>query len=394
MKKQIYLAILFFMPMNYMNGQIQEIADNVLMLKGESGITDSQRMELDTLWKVLKFYRKIEQSETKLNGKAKFGFTGNESDLNNIFRINAGVEIDNGLYPFELDLKSNFQTLIKNGVFEENLSDIDISFDYHPKVGNGLFFETFVFLTRFNNTYLGIDQRYEAGTGIILNLFSTKKLTPKGVDNRDELEKLPEYKIVNDNLWKCFDQCTNIGEFKNYKLNEEQLDYLEQKRYAYDKANKKKYSKWRLALLAAIYHENEKAKLERRMLFNSIDSLFTAEFNATNKLRWELRPTLVYKPDDIFTIKFYPYFKFPLTQRLDIVKFDNNTFDERVDKFYDIQTSIGAKVTKNISVTIRYRYLKDFAPKRKYELNANNEPILILGQQVNRFYNIDFSFGF
>jgi hypothetical protein len=397
MNKHFCLILILFLGTNYAFGQIQEIADKTLILKGESNLTANEKLELDTLWNALKFYRKFEQQETKLNGKAKFGFTGNESDLNNIFKINGGVEIDNGIYPFELDLKSNFQTLIRNGNFQENVSDIDISFDYHSKTGNGLFLESFVFLKRFSNTYLGIDQRYDAGAGIILNLFSTKKLTDKGIKNQKELDKLPEYKLVNGNIWKCYDDaCGKItaSNKSQFKLSDGEIKYLERMRYNYDRANKKKYSKWRLALLAGIYYENEKAKLEQELLFNGVETFFTADFEATNKLRWELRPTLVYKPDDVFTIKIYPYLKYPLTQRLDIVKFNETIQDERVDKFYDIQTSIEAKITKNVAITIKYRYLKDFAPKREYKINANNEPVLIVGQEVNSFYNINFSFGF
>lgn len=195
----------------YSVAQIQSIADKVLMLKGEEGVSASERQELDTLWQALKAYRTFQQKETQLNGRAKFGFTGNESDLNNIFKINAGVDIDQGSYPFELDLSSSFQTVIRNGEFAENVSDIDISFDYHPQVGNGLWLENYAYLKRFNNTYLGIDQRYEAGAGLIFNLYSTGQLTPRGSENAQSLATLPSYKVMEDNLWKCYDNvCQRI----------------------------------------------------------------------------------------------------------------------------------------------------------------------------------------
>ena len=150
-------------------------------------------------------------------------------------------------------------------------------------------------------------------------------------------------------------------------------------------SNIKKYSKLRLALLFGLYYENEKAKLERELLFNSVNTLFTREFNATNKLRWEIRPTFTYRPDDIFTFKFNYYFKLPINTRLDVVAFDEITKDERVDKFHDLQASISAKISKNIAVIIQYRYLKDFAPKREYQVNADNIPILIVGQGKYKF---------
>lgn len=389
-----FILIVLISTSSLLHGQIQDIANNVLLLRAEKSLSDEQRFELDTLWKALDFYRKFEQRETRLNGRAAFGFTGNASDLNQIFKIHAGVSIDKGLYPLELDLKSNYQTVIKNGVFEENVSDIDISMDYHPRVGNGLFLETFVFLKRFNNTYLGIDQRFEAGTGVIFNLYSTENLTPTGAKNRNNLSKLRKYQLVDGSLWKCYHACTNIGSLGKYKLSTDQIQAIDSKRYDYDKANKKKYAKWRIALLVGVYYENEKARLERQILFNEVPTVFNTAFNTTNKLRWELRPTIVYKPDDIFTFRLYPYFKFPLTQVYDIVRYDEQTFDKRLDQFYDIQASMSMRIHRNIAVGIRYRYLRDLAPKRMYLLDANNLPTLIIGQEYNNYYNIDFSFGF
>lgn len=376
--------------------QLQGLTDKTLLLRGRSDLTDIEMSELDTLWTALKFYRSFNEEETKLNGKSTFGFSGNESELNNIFKINAGVQIDKGIYPYELDLKSNFQTLINNGEFQENVSDIDISLDYHPKVGNGLVLETYVFLSRFNNTYLGIEQRYEAGTGFVINFFTTRHLTSTGQSNKRNLDKLPDYKLVQGNVWKCYNEvCHRVsGDQNTFSVTEDEIAFLDDIRYNYDKANKKKYAKLRLALLAGIYYENEKARIEQQLMLNNGDSLYVEEFDATNKLRWELRPTLVLRPTDIFTIKLYPYFKLPLRKWMDVVRFDENTVDERIDMFYDFQASITTKVTENISVNVNYRYLKDFAPKRSYQLDANNQPQLRVGQETNSFYSIDFSFGF
>ena len=41
--------------------QIQDIADKVLILRGEPEISKNEKLELDTLWKALKFYRKFEE---------------------------------------------------------------------------------------------------------------------------------------------------------------------------------------------------------------------------------------------------------------------------------------------------------------------------------------------
>lgn len=377
--------------------QIEQIADKVLLLKGELNVSKAENLRLDTLWKALKFYRTFEKKESMLNGRANFGFTGNESERNNIYKLNAGVVMDHGLYPFELDLKAQFQMLLNNGAFQENISDVDISFDYHVQAGDGLFLENFAVLKRFNNTYLGIDQRYEAGAGVIFNFFSKNNLTDTGTKNHQKLAALPAHNLDAGSIWQFYQTVYEkipIADREPFQLTETDLAYLKEIRYKFDKANKKDYSKIRLALLIGVYYESETAKAERELFFNGQDTLFSIDFAPTNKFRWELRPTFVFRPNDVFTFKFYPYFKLPLTKWYDEVVYDETIADRRVDKFYDFQASIRAKITSKISMGIRYRYFKDFAPKRAYVLNANDEPVLVVGQETNSFYNINFLFGF
>lgn len=373
--------------------QVQPIMDKVLQLKGALKNDSAGLIIVDSLLSNLKFYRDFEKNESVLNGKAKFGLLGNESSLNNISTINAGVEIDNGLYPYEFDLSANFQTNINNGKLVENISNVDISFDYHPLTNNGLWLESFIFMSRFNNSFLGIDQRYETGGGLVFNLFSKEDLTDSGTNNEARLVNIPTCEINGKNLIVCYaDRCTPIN--NEYKITESEIEELDKVRTKYRNHNIKKYSKLRVALLLGVYYENEKAKAENKINFNGVDTLFSIPFDATYKLRWEIRPTIVYKPSDIFTLKLYPYFKLPLFNKLEKVIYNDSVFDERYDAFFDIKASIGASINKNLKFEIVYRYFKDMAPKRAYIVNDSNIPELVVGQTQNSFYNINFSFEF
>ncbi len=403
MRKALFLLLLAMVfcqiPVSAQLTQVkatQKIADKIaLLISTERGtLSPSEALELDTLWKNINEYRDYQIDESALNGKTKFSLLGNESALKDLFQITAGVEVDHGTYPFELDLKVNSQTTIRDGQFAENISDIDISFDYHPKIGKGLALETFVFLSRFNNTYLGIDQRYESGGGIILNYFSSKRLTKHGEENLEKIRRIPEYKLENDVFAACYAKlCTPIG--NEQRLSEAELATLRDIRFNLENDNIKENAKFRFALLLGLYYENEKARAERELLFNGIDSTFAfTDFDATNKIRWELRPTIVYQPVKDVTFRLYPYFKFPLVRQFETISFDESTFDRRPDKFYDIQTSLTAKVTANASISVVYRYFRDFAPKRRYVLDENNAPVLIIGQETSNFYNLIFSLKF
>ena len=167
--------------------------------------------------------KKFLDEEHKLNGNGTLEFSGHESSSNNLFKFGAGASIDHGIYPYELDFSTKISAVLKDSVFQENISDIDVSFDFHPiglpdfpdtsliplgrdqqKHSDYLWLENFVFLKRFNDDFLGIDQRYEVGMGVIFNLL-TCGLTPNGEKNKKELNKKSEINLTREELKKSLD---------------------------------------------------------------------------------------------------------------------------------------------------------------------------------------------
>ena len=63
------------------------------------------------------------------------------------------------------------------------------------------------FCKRFNNNFLGIEQRYETGVGFIFNFFSKNRLTASGKSTATSLQKIPKYDIYKDDLRRCLDEC-------------------------------------------------------------------------------------------------------------------------------------------------------------------------------------------
>lgn len=77
-------------------------------------------------------------------------------------------------------------------------------------------------------------------------------------------------------------------------------------------AIRKKYNRFRAALLAGMIFETEKG-----FAADTVSTLIGTQyihqsFNATQFLRWEVRPTLDLKPNDNWTIKIRPFFKMPM----------------------------------------------------------------------------------
>lgn len=266
-----YLLLFWFYLLFFttVNGQIEPIIDKLQEARIKAHGKDSA--ELKKIFDVLKFYRFYEKEVEQIKGNAAFGFSGSESNNSSNYDINTNVSLSHGVFPFEKSLSTNFLTNLTNGVFSENISNVDVSFDFHPinysrkikkrdirlkKLGNkvirandkyrnafkkklptrdsllmkfeaiknkyynrekkfdqkevdALWLETFAFLKRFNNSFLGIDQRYEAGAGIIFNFFSKNQLTIKGTQKNTKLSKLPYYSYQETQFWPLLIKLTN-----------------------------------------------------------------------------------------------------------------------------------------------------------------------------------------
>lgn len=352
--------------------------------------------EIIEINQLLQFLNTFLNQELKLNGRGSFNFGGNESDLNNLFRIGVGASIDKGLYPFELDFSTGIQTIVQNGVFQENLSDIDISVDFHPIIpkidakNDGLWLENYVFVKRFNDAFLGIEQRYEVGGGFTFNFFNSN-LTKSGKDNETALNSKPTYNVYGEDLIRCMESCFKTKNILS--LTSSETETISNTRERYLRANKKKYSKLRLAMLVGLNYEIEKAQAQNIVRLNGRDTLLQRSFDATNRLRWQIRPTIKWQPKDGYTFRLYPYLKLPLGNMYDTVIEDGN-MDKRFDYFLDLHSSFDIAIEKNFSIRIFYRLLYDNAPKRAFIKQEEATYVLLEGQTKHSAFGVSLNFGF
>lgn len=358
---------------------------------------EENKKAINELQKLVDFYHDFTETERKLNGKAGFQFAGNDSSLDDLFKIGVSGKIDKGAYPYEMDFSMNVQTTIQNGSFQENLSDIDVSVDFHPWVphGNekgddGLWLENYVFIKRFNNNFLGIEQRYEAGAGFIFNHYS-KKLTKKGKINREGLNKIPKTDVHAKSLSMCLDSCYIAQNL--LKIDTTDAKIITKTRDNYIRSNIKKYSRLRIAMLVGFYYELEKAIAKDSILFNGERQLVSQSFDATNKLRWELRPTLVWQPKDGLQFKVYPYFKLPIGQTNARIE-EGDLKSSEYDFFLDWMNSIEYSLDGNLTVSLNYRLFYDNAPKRRFLEQNDGSFVLLSGQKRHSNFGIKLEFKF
>jgi hypothetical protein len=321
----------------------------------------------------------INDLNKKLNGIKPvigFGFSGNSSESNDLYRLNSNISLDYGCYPSELNIMLKTETLLINGITDK-ISDLFISYDNHHKIGDKRFLESFVFVSRYSDVYLGIDEKYELGVGTLFNYWTLKNLTKEGKTNELIINRLSNYNPDDITLKKLWIKDTYSDKVENLKH-----------------ANIKKYSKLRLALLVGLFYEIEKVFFEDSISTNNGKIHYSYKFDGTVQLNWEIRPTLELYFGDNINLKLKPYLKMPLPGKyLSIVEY-NNTKDSRVDYFIDFPVSIGYKANGNMELSINYRFMYDNAPQRKYLIVDNSSiPVLIMPNQKHQSISLMFKFS-
>jgi len=337
--------------------------------------------------KAMKLLRDLYSKETALNGKGAFSFSGNESSGSDLYKFGAEISLSKGMYPVQLEYSSKVSMQAKDVELQERLSDLAVSFDFHPcspanddPVVNtdGLWLENFVFMKRFSDEFMNIKQKYEVGFGATVNCYSST-FTKNGDDNNDLLS--------NDELFK------GIGH-RPLSMTEAESRVLQKARETLLRANTKRYSTYRLALLLGLFFEIEEADASGALRFNDVDTVLTVSRPTTHVPRWELRPTLEWRPFDRYLLEIDAYFKLPVPWEWEDVVETGGASDKRGDVFIDFQSTFSIQMEDGLIVSLQYRYLYDHAPPRVFRTDDNGMPVLLLGQVRHHQFGLSIGFTF
>jgi hypothetical protein len=119
-----------------------------------------------TFWDGLTFLREEEDRQRSLKADISFGLTGDEAGDESLFRLNTGIGLSRGIFPSEVSVVSRLFLQLRNGQLQEDLTSLQITYDYHASHH----VEYFAFAERFSNSFLSIQQRYEVGFGARVGL--------------------------------------------------------------------------------------------------------------------------------------------------------------------------------------------------------------------------------
>ncbi len=381
---------------------VQDLADKYMAL--DTGRLDkTEKKTVVGFWNAMKNLRGYEQKQKELTGKAGFGFENNQTRTDKLFNLNAGIQVGRGIYPGEFTFTTKVDLTVRNGKFQENVSDIFLSYDYFPLQKNQMWLENFVFLNRFKDEFIGIEQRYEVGGGAIFEFWDKKHLTDDGVGKRKDMMPDTSGKTFLDApWWSSMHGVCKKHDLKGPGSGDSLLLQAAHRRT--DAALVTQYTRFRMGMLIGIYMESEQGTAADSVQLPAGRMFFTREPLNTIKTRWELRPTIVIRSHKRMEITLKPYFKFPMPWAWNETVRSNNpdVSDTRFDFHLDVRSEIRFTLTddqqnKKITIGLEHRVLYDKSPPRVYlndQLDADGRPVLLSARDTHQITRLKFEVEF
>jgi len=302
-----------------------------------------------------------------------------------------------GTYPFQFKFHSGVQAQTQNGTLEETISDVGISFDYN--IWEDINKETYVFVDRTSNIFLGIDQRYEIGGGFIFSRHSGKNSTVKTSSNKilkkglTQIQKLSFSESKNQIIDET--SFTKINNYIKEKVStdyKKEIDRLASTKDNLIKRNQKKYSTTRLSILFGLNYELEKTNDNLRIFQR--DTSVIDSFPATNIFRLVARPGFEWQGSN-FSFDTKVYFKLGVFGETENTITESTLSDRRIDYWLEWNNNLTFEFTKKISLGISYTYFYDNAPNRSFiNQPENGEDNFNIFSAEDTFQAITFKFGY
>jgi len=247
-----------------------KIYGDVLALYGN--LTSTEKQELDKFNNVLSYLKKNYNARHEIDGKVDLALRFDQSKDQNLLKLNSGFSIDMGGYPWRLELSNRIDVTSQNGNLQEDISEWLLTYDYYinPNI------QLFTFGNRYSDNFLAIDQRYEIGGGIVIDLQPNIKSSYNSKDPNNKSTNPAEKRMLYRQLNKTGQEILENIELPSYdntswyhqllkpskrvhkaKITKSIEDYRLDQVYS---ANSQ-YRKWRVAAIFGIFSETEDATL-------------------------------------------------------------------------------------------------------------------------------------
>jgi hypothetical protein len=408
----------------------------------------------EEFWKLLLALQKDARQREKLTGDISLGFGSDEAlapdpiivDPDSVnaeqHTLNAQIDLRRGDYPGILKFKAMVDVTLKEpGGFSENIAQLHVAYDHYAMP----WLKAYTFVDRYTDNFLEIDQRYEAGGGIIAEwnpLGQTKRgssaLGPLRV--RDSLRASDFKSIIEtlkgggapqgvntlgiDPVWigdtvpagnllwgrkapfrwvRCFHAADSAAQVQEAvgdsaaaraetKARDEVLGLVKRLRDLRQRAvhtAEKKYARLRLAMLLGLFMEIENASLNIVDTMSEPDSMQSFEITPTQDIKWEVRPTVELRPIDAVHLRVHWYYKRSISEPF--FKFTKGDYRTDFGALLTVRLSGGEEQSGSTYLVLDWRRLYDNQPA---EVPVSTEGRDALARTTARLHHRRLRLGF
>lgn len=380
---------------------------------------ECKKPEVGAFFKAVREVRNDWLGQQRIEGKASFATNGDFQPRNDLFKMNGNFSFSRGKFPSELEVKAGVGVTLQNGTLQENISDLSISYDYHPRAfrepGKELCTkdgellepylknENYAYISRFTDNFMRIDQRYEIGIGTVFAYWS-KKMTEDGAKRERAYTAI---RNCDCNVGGPIDSC--LRSVARLTGNAPVDGAMSEVRKANTRAMvtaRKRHATMRCGILLGIMGEMEKtATFSDSLWADSALVAFAAPGVSAMHLRYVVRPFIDLQPTRRTTFSLRPYFVLPapwewLSSTRIMDRSGNEYLEERVDWRLYSELKANVKLTNlddqsngEVSVGISYRMWYDGSPNRKASnaFDARGFQQLVVSPEIHNQFLFDVS---
>lgn len=291
------------------------IEDIYKKLKKELPKEDQEWKEkFNMIEKYIEKLNKTDKELQQLNLSVEAGFDGHRAGEENLYKLNAEIEIAKSVYPSAFRFRSGTSVQLKNNDWQEEVTSLMVNYDYHFKP----WLEVYGFVERFSDSYLSIKHRYEVGGGVMteLDFFgTTKKISEKWDKDLNTYEDISRkaHKGYRCYLKKLDESSTDKESTTKTRLLRKQLCDLKKGEKRIKQTFNKKQARLSVGMALTIFSELEKAEIEKKFVDESIpEEKEPFSLDGEQRFRIVLRPSVVFRPTKTLTLRMLKYYKHPL----------------------------------------------------------------------------------
>jgi hypothetical protein len=305
-------------------------------------------------WEALALLRSEEDRQRALKADILFGLSGDEAGEKSLYKLNTGISLSRGDYPSELSVVSRLGMQLRDGVLQEDVTSLQITYDYHATTN----LQYFAFAERFTDSFLSIQQRYEIGFGGRLAKHIGRLGGGRSIATGVET------------VQSALQPMRVAGSSNPAQLTAADLTRFDQAVDELQRAVRDRDSRLIIGIAASLFAEIERADLDVISIPQPgtlpIDSMSSRiSLPSEQRYRLSIRPTLRWRPTSMINVRIFPYFKLPLDPPRRVVDANGDErLDYRRDIFSELAWSLPQTQTglENVEFVLTYNHYFDNVP--------------------------------